>query len=71
MDADWRHVTLIAADPVPNVAGIASTDLQPPSTDTRVSLPDPTLRAWVVGRVRRGRGPGGGAACPGGRSPGR
>ena len=51
MDADWRRVTLIATGPVPNVAGIASTDLQPPSIDSRVSLPDPTLRAWV-GRTR-------------------
>ena len=32
---------------MPNDAGIDSTDLQPPSTDTEVSLPSPTLRAWV------------------------
>ncbi|MGV8979303.1 MAG: hypothetical protein ACOH17_14795 [Cellulomonas sp.] len=36
---------------MPNVGGIASTDLLPPIIDTRVSLLDPTVRAWV-GRTR-------------------
>lgn len=32
---------------MPNGAGIDTTDLHPPSTDTEVLLPSPTLRAWV------------------------
>lgn len=36
---------------MPNCAGIDTTDLQPLSTDTDVSLPRPTLLAWV-GRTR-------------------
>ncbi|PVU83198.1 hypothetical protein DDP54_09535 [Cellulomonas sp. WB94] len=36
---------------MPNGTGIDSTELQTPSTDTEVSLPSPTLRAWV-GRTR-------------------
>lgn len=46
-----QRTTLMGAAPVPNVAGIASTVFQSPSTDTRVPVPDPTLRAWV-GRIR-------------------